>query len=62
MDGDEGGPAVGVPAARDALDPVQFVPWTTALADIDVPGTTIPKGSPVWLMLAAANRDPKRGS
>ncbi|MEU4093223.1 cytochrome P450 [Streptomyces sp. NPDC026673] len=40
--------------------PVQFVPWTTALADIDVAGTTIPKGSPVWLMLAAANRDPRR--
>ncbi|MFD4227447.1 cytochrome P450 [Streptomyces sp. NPDC058545] len=40
--------------------PVQFIPFTTALADIEVAGTTIPGGSPVWLMLAAANRDPKR--
>ncbi|MGJ5756474.1 hypothetical protein [Streptomyces puniciscabiei] len=37
--------------------PVQFIPFTTALADIDVAGTTIPAGSPVWLMLAAANRE-----
>ncbi|WP_324611917.1 cytochrome P450 [Streptomyces sp. NRRL B-3648] len=40
--------------------PVRFVPWTTALAHIDVAGTTIPKGSPVRLMPAAANRDPER--
>ncbi|WP_406102135.1 cytochrome P450 [Streptomyces sp. NBC_01003] len=40
--------------------PVQFIPWTTALADIDVAGTTIPKGSSVRLLLASANRDPKR--
>lgn len=30
------------------------------LADIDVAGTTIPKGTPVVLVLASGNRDPKR--
>lgn len=56
-------PELAVPLIEEVLryePPVQFVPWTTALADIDIAGTTIPKGSPVWLMLAAANRDPKR--
>ena len=56
-------PDLAVPLIEEVLryePPVQFVPWTTALADIDIAGTTIPKGSPVWLMLAAANRDPKR--
>ncbi|MFI0813313.1 cytochrome P450 [Streptomyces echinatus] len=56
-------PDLAVPLIEEVLryePPVQFVPWTTALADIDVAGTTIPKGSPVWLMLAAANRDPQR--
>ncbi|MFF3517550.1 cytochrome P450 [Streptomyces sp. NPDC002573] len=56
-------PELGVPLIEEVLryePPVQFVPWTTALADIEVAGTTIPKGSPVWLMLAAANRDPRR--
>ncbi len=56
-------PDLAVPLIEEVLryePPVQFVPWTTALADIDVAGTTIPKGSPVWLMLAAANRDPRR--
>ncbi|MFD3454859.1 cytochrome P450 [Streptomyces sp. NPDC058691] len=56
-------PDLAVPIIEEVLryePPVQFVPWTTALADIEVAGTTIPKGSPVWLMLAAANRDPKR--
>ncbi|MCF3100378.1 cytochrome P450 [Streptomyces roseoverticillatus] len=56
-------PDLAVPLIEEVLryeSPVQFVPWTTALDDIDVAGTTIPKGSPVWLMLAAANRDPKR--
>ncbi|MDX3075767.1 cytochrome P450 [Streptomyces sp. MI02-7b] len=56
-------PDLAVPLIEEVLryePPVQFVPWTTALADIDAAGTTIPKGSPVWLMLAAANRDPNR--
>ncbi|KUM95452.1 cytochrome [Streptomyces yokosukanensis] len=56
-------PQLAVPLIEEVLryePPVQFIPFTTALADIDVAGTTIPKGSPVWLMLAAANRDPAR--
>lgn len=56
-------PDLATPLIEEVLryePPVQFVPWTTALADIDVADTTIPKGSPVWLMLAAANRDPRR--
>ncbi|MFD3561750.1 cytochrome P450 [Streptomyces sp. NPDC058686] len=56
-------PELSVPIIEEVLryePPVQFVPWTTALADIDIADTTIPKGSPVWLMLAAANRDPRR--
>ncbi|MEU7060724.1 cytochrome P450 [Streptomyces sp. NPDC046197] len=56
-------PDLAIPLIEEVLryePPVQFVPWTTALADIDIADTTIPKGSPVWLMLAAANRDPKR--
>ena len=40
--------------------PVQFLRFRTALDDIDVAGTTIPKGSPVTLMLASGNRDPGR--
>jgi fatty acid omega-hydroxylase len=39
---------------------VNFWPTWTALDDIDVDGTTIPKGSPVFLMYGAANRDPKQ--
>ncbi|MFJ6635076.1 cytochrome P450 [Streptomyces sp. NPDC091376] len=56
-------PDLAVPLIEEVLryePPVQFVPWTTTLADVDVAGTTIPKGSPVWLMIAAANRDPRR--
>lgn len=56
-------PDLTVPLIEEVLryePPVQFVPWITALTDIEVAGTTIPKGSPVWLMLAAANRDPRR--
>ncbi|MGW1894669.1 cytochrome P450 [Streptomyces sp. NPDC002004] len=40
--------------------PVQFVPQRTCIADIEVRGVTIPKGSQIWLMLAAGNRDPGR--
>jgi len=39
---------------------VQFFPTRSALADIDIAGTTIPRGSPVYLMYGAANRDPRR--
>jgi len=40
--------------------PVQFLHQRSALADVAVSGTTIPKGSPIMLMLGAANRDPDR--
>jgi cytochrome P450 len=40
--------------------PVQLVTQRTCIADIDVHGVTIPKGSRVWLVLAAGNRDPER--
>jgi hypothetical protein len=53
-------PDLTVPLVEEVLrhePPVQFIPFTTALADID---TTIPRGAPVWLLLASANRDPKR--
>jgi fatty acid omega-hydroxylase len=39
---------------------VQFFPSRSATADIEIAGTTIPKGSPVHLMYGAANRDPLR--
>src|SRR5215469_12913068 len=40
--------------------PVQMRTNRTTVADIDIGGTTIPKGSPLALMLAAGNRDPGR--
>lgn len=40
--------------------PVQMVPQRTCIADIEVRGVTIPKGSRIWLVLAAGNRDPER--
>ncbi|HEX6483895.1 MAG TPA: cytochrome P450 [Ktedonobacteraceae bacterium] len=39
--------------------PVQFVRRTT-LTEVPIAGVTIPKGAPVYLMLAAGNRDPLR--
>ncbi len=39
---------------------VNFWPTWTALANIDVDGTTIPKGSPIFFMYGAANRDPRK--
>jgi cytochrome P450 len=38
--------------------PVQFLPNRHALDDIEIAGTTIPKGSRVLLILAAGSRDP----
>lgn len=38
--------------------PVQYLPNRTALAELEVAGTTIPKGSRVILLLASGNRDP----
>ena len=40
--------------------PLQYLPDRFALEDIDLKGETITKGSAVCLMLAAANRDPRR--
>ncbi|MEV4437371.1 cytochrome P450 [Streptomyces sp. NPDC049585] len=40
--------------------PVQLLPQRTTLDDIDIAGTVIPKGAPVWLLLASGNRDPHR--
>ncbi|MBL1094739.1 MULTISPECIES: cytochrome P450 [Streptomyces] len=56
-------PDLVVPLIEEVLryePPVQFIPFTIALSDIDIAGTTIPKGAQVWLLLASANRDPKR--
>jgi cytochrome P450 len=39
---------------------VNFWPTWTALADIQIDTTTIPKGSPIFLMYGAANRDPRK--
>lgn len=39
---------------------VQFFPTRSALADIDIADTTIPRGAPIYLMYGAANRDPRR--
>lgn len=39
--------------------PVQFIRRTT-LSDVPMAGVTIPKGAPVYVMTAAANRDPAR--
>lgn len=40
--------------------PVHILPQRTALDEITIAGTTIPKGSPVLLVLAAGNRDPSQ--
>ncbi|GHD87426.1 cytochrome P450 [Streptomyces naganishii] len=40
--------------------PVQLVPQRTCIADIELRGVTIPKGSRIWLVLGAGNRDPER--
>jgi cytochrome P450 len=40
--------------------PVQYLPSRTTIADIEIGGTTIPKGARVVLLLAAASRDPDR--
>ncbi|MGV9562703.1 cytochrome P450 [Streptomyces sp. NPDC003480] len=42
--------------------PVQLVPQRTCIADIELRGITIPRGSRIWLVLAAGNRDPERFS
>ncbi|MEV6135718.1 cytochrome P450 [Nocardia sp. NPDC051990] len=39
---------------------VQFFPSRSATTDIDIAGTIIPKGAAIYLVYAAANRDPNR--
>lgn len=39
---------------------VNFWPSWTALDDVEIDGTSIPKGSPIFLMYGAANRDPRK--
>lgn len=56
-------PELAIPLVEEVLrfdPPVQFNGQRTALADITLDGMTIPAGSHVFFMLAAANRDPKR--
>ncbi|MET7400680.1 cytochrome P450 [Dactylosporangium sp. NPDC005572] len=55
-------PGLVVPFVEEVLrwdPPVQFLPWRTALAEIELAGTTIPKGASITLVLAAGNRDPQ---
>jgi cytochrome P450 len=54
-------PDLAIPMVEELLryePPVHFVPFRTALDDIDIAGTTIPAGASLTLLLAAANRDP----
>ncbi|MFP5312057.1 MAG: cytochrome P450 [Actinomycetes bacterium] len=54
-------PGLAIPMVEELLryePPVNFVPFRTALDDIDIAGTTIPAGASITLVLAAGNRDP----
>ncbi|MFG2403159.1 cytochrome P450 [Streptomyces brevispora] len=55
-----------MPAAVEELlryePPVQLLPRRTPLTDIEIAGTTIPKGATLILVLASGNRDPLRFS
>ena len=54
-------PDLAIPMVEELLryePPVHFLPWRTTLDDIDIAGTTIPKGAQVTLVLAAGSRDP----
>ncbi|KUO09598.1 cytochrome P450 [Streptomyces sp. DSM 15324] len=56
-------PRLAVPVVEELLrfePPVQLVPQRVTLADVEVRGVTIPKGSALWLVLASGNRDPRR--
>ncbi|MFD5734472.1 MULTISPECIES: cytochrome P450 [Streptomyces] len=60
-----GEPALMPRAVEELLrfePPVQMLPQRTPLADIEVAGITVPRGSPLILMLASGNRDPRRFS
>ncbi|MFJ9850430.1 cytochrome P450 [Streptomyces sp. NPDC101150] len=55
-------PDLATPLVEEVLryDPPVQMSGRSTLADIDVSGTTIPKGSRIRLLLAAGNRDPRR--
>ncbi|MFI9048268.1 cytochrome P450 [Streptomyces sp. NPDC053427] len=55
-------PDLVTPLVEEVLryDPPVQMSGRSTLADIDIAGTTIPKGSRVRLLLAAGNRDPRR--
>ncbi len=56
-------PGLAAPLVEELLryePPVQLLPQRTALADIDIAGTVIPRGAPIWLILASGSRDPRR--
>jgi cytochrome P450 len=56
-------PGWAAPVVEELLrfePPVQYLPNRFALEDIEVGGATIPQGSRIILLLAAAGRDPER--
>ena len=56
-------PELIVPGVEELLrfeSSVQFWHTRSALEDIEIAGTTIPKGSPIFLCYGSANRDPER--
>jgi cytochrome P450 len=56
-------PELIVPGVEELLrfeSSVQFWHTRTALDDIEIAGTTIPKGAPIFLAYGSANRDPER--
>ncbi|MCK7625901.1 cytochrome P450 [Streptomyces sp. RS10V-4] len=56
-------PELIVPGVEELLrfeSSVQFWHTRSALEDIDIAGTTIPKGAPIFLVYGSANRDPER--
>ncbi|MEV6229936.1 cytochrome P450 [Saccharopolyspora shandongensis] len=56
-------PELIVPGVEELLrfeSSVQFWHTRSALDDIEIAGTTIPKGAPIFLVYGSANRDPDR--
>jgi fatty acid omega-hydroxylase len=56
-------PELIVPGVEEFLrveSSVQFWPTRTALADIEIAGTTIPRGAPIIVVYGSGNRDPSR--
>ncbi|WP_427018576.1 cytochrome P450 [Pseudarthrobacter sp. P1] len=54
-------PDLAIPMVEELLrfePPVHFLPFRTALDDIEIAGTTIPAGASITPVLAAGNRDP----